>query len=259
MLRINGTEYNIIYLDSNALNGIAKNTKKFDKNFFMSYLVGEKKYMFATSPFNLYEISQTSGASKESLIKTFDLIPLALFNTIPQLIEFEKEKIYFHEKMIMFATGPKPLYNIQISTIFEMLESNNFVKTLEKMNENYNKEIENIINNRILCNWKLNYKEKMENSINETMEIYNQTINLDELEQYKSVCIYAYIKNQFKYSAKKVIKRNTIIDCINVSILPYVEEYITERTVGSWLKEAQTRFEFIKDKNIVILSELEDK
>lgn len=45
----NGRLYKLVYIDTNIINEISKNTNKLGKNFFLKYVNGE--YMFVTSAF----------------------------------------------------------------------------------------------------------------------------------------------------------------------------------------------------------------
>lgn len=90
----NGHLYKLVYIDTNIINEISKNTNKLGKNFFLKYVNGE--YMFVTSAFNVYELSKSKGESKNKIIQIFNNIPLGITCTFPQLIEFEKMHTGFH-------------------------------------------------------------------------------------------------------------------------------------------------------------------
>ena len=96
-------------------------------------------------------------------------------------------------------------------------------------------------------------------SMNETFKIYDNYFEIIELGKYYSLEVLAYIKNQFIFCSQKDININSVIDAYNSSFLPYVEEYITERTAGSWLEMSKAKLSFLKNKRIIKLSELYEK
>ena len=96
-------------------------------------------------------------------------------------------------------------------------------------------------------------------SMNETFRIYGNYFEIKKLGQYCSLEVLAYIKNQFMYCSQKNININSVIDAYNTSFLPYVEEYVTERTVASWLEMSKRKLTYLKQKKILKLSELYDK
>ena len=84
----NGHAYKLVYLDTNAINEIAKNTSFTGKNFLLNYVNGQ--YAFVTSTFNIYELSKAKGSSYDAITRFFDEFPLLVSCTYPQLVEFEK-------------------------------------------------------------------------------------------------------------------------------------------------------------------------
>ena len=117
-----GNSYKLVYLDTNALNYIAKNKFETAKNFLLKFCMSSK-YMFVTSAFNLYELSNSKYESRDAIIKFFNVFPLAIIETYPQLVEYEKKIVDSHPNMIMFAIGPKGLFNVQMDTILEYYDN----------------------------------------------------------------------------------------------------------------------------------------
>ncbi len=254
----NGRLYKLVYIDTNIINEISKNTNKLGKNFFLKYVNGE--YMFVTSAFNVYELSKSKGESKNKIIQIFNNIPLGITCTFPQLIEFEKLHTGFHKDMVMFATGPKGIFNNQLENIFYIMQNDkSFGEAQNKMIHNFNSEIACWCKNQRQFNWQKDYKMNILKSMNETFKIYDNYFEIKELGKYYSLEVLAYIKNQFIFCSQKDININSVIDAYNSSFLPYVEEYITERTVGSWLEMSKAKLSFLKNKRIIKLSELYEK
>jgi len=251
----NGNKYKLVYLDTNCINEISKNTKKMGKIFMERYCVGD--YMFVTSSFNLFELSKTKGETRENVIEIFNKLPLAIIQTFPQLIEFEKNESGFNNNMIMFAIGLRPLFNVQLETILEKLESDkNFENSINDMKLKFQKEIINWTKKQEFTNWYIEFNKKLLCSMNESFKLEKNNFRIEQLGKYQSLEILAFIKNQFIYDSKKEILINSVIDSYNCSILPYVDIYITEKTVGSWLQKAKRKFNYVKDKEIVKISDL---
>ena len=211
--------------------------------------------MLVTSPFNIFEISQTQGESRKKIIDFINIFPLGIIYTFPQLIEFEKKSTSFNNEMIMFATGVNTLFNIQISNILDIMNNDESMKkSIGKMYENFNTEINNWKKNQKEYSWMKSFHNNLIKSMNDSFQIYDNYFNITKLGLCKSLEVLAFIKNQFIYNSKKEIKINSIIDSYNASILPYVDTYITERTVCSWLNIAKQKFIYLKDKKIINIS-----
>lgn len=251
----NGNKYKLVYLDTNCINDISKNKQKMGKMFFEHYCIGG--YMFVTSVFNLFELSKTKGESRKKVIEIFDKFPLAIIQTFPQLIEFEKIESDFNQNMIMFAIGPKPIFNVQIDTILRNIENDGeFQNSINKMKRKFENEILNWSKKQEQINWWSDFKSYLLKSMNESFKIENNYFEIQKLGKYKSLEILAFIKNQFIYNSKKKILISSVIDSYNCSILPYIDVYITEKTVGSWLEQGKSKFQYIRDKEIVKISDL---
>ena len=254
----NGRKYRLVYIDTNAINEISKNTKMAGKNFLQKYMLGNN--MIVTSTFNMYEISKASGESLSSILNIFNILPLGIINTFPQLVEFEKVNEGFQKNMIMFAIGTKPLFNVQIETIIDNMQKDiEFKSSINVMIERFEKE--KAICNHIVRNqkWKENFKNNLLIIMNESFKQYDNYFEIKELNKYKCIEVYAYIKNNFINMTNKELEINDIIDSYNASVLPYVDVYITEKRVGTWLEEAKSKLLYLKDKEIVKISEFYDK
>lgn len=254
----NGHSYKLVYLDTNVINEISKNTNFTGRNFLMNYANG--RYAFVTSAFNIYELSRAKGKSYDAIVRFFDTLPLLVSCTYPQLIEFERISSHFNHKMILFATGHKPLFNIQLSTLLVKINSEpTFQDALSKMHKNFTKELDLWEETRVSAptNWMQNFDSYLLSSMNDSFKLSESYFPIDHLGQYKSLEIYSFIKNQFVCSTNKPVTMNSIIDAYNASFLPYADVYVTERTVGAWLEtSAKKKFDYIKDIEIVKLSKL---
>ena len=104
--------------------------------------------------------------------------------------------------------------------------------------------------------WQKQFKQNLINAMKGTVASFID-LEVDKYyDNYKALKIYALIKNMFINNYTKELKINSIIDSYNAAYLPYIDIYIIERTVGSWLNEAKGRFPFIQKKEIIKLSNL---
>lgn len=259
----NGNQYKLVYLDTNTMSQIAKNYSGAGKNFMEKFLNG--KYMVVTSAFNIYELSNSKEVTKEQITKFFDVFPLAIMDVTPQLVEFEKLKMDTDHQMIIFAMGIKEILGTQLSTLFNEIEHNpSMQKTLSDMKDDFVKEMNEWRSLRMddktnTGNWMNKFNDNLIKSMNHTFKNCMNYFEIEQLGQYKSLEVLSFIKNQFIYSSKKEIDTNSVIDSYNASLFPYVDMYITERTVGSWLMMAKDKFVYLKDKKVYKVSDLYDK
>lgn len=100
------------------------------------------------------------------------------------------------------------------------------------------------------------YHKNMISTMNGLLKDLRLKFPVDEFGKFRSLECMSFIKNKF-YNEKPTleIKTNSIYDMYNAAVFPYVEEYITEITVGSWLEEYQTKCNF-KCEKIVKISNL---
>lgn len=254
----NGHEYKLVYIDTNTINEISKNTKMVGKNFLEKYMLSNT--MLVTSAFNIYEISKANGNSLNNILNIFNVLPLGVIHTFPQLIEFEKIKYGFQHEMIMFATGIKPLFNVQINDLISNMKNNaDFINSISIMMNRFENE-KNICNKKLKkTKWKDDFKNNLLLAMNETFKQYDNFFEIKELNRFFCLEVYAYIRNNFVNVINKEIEINDIIDSYNASVLPYVDVYITEKRVASWLEEAKSKLLYLKNKDIIKISEFYDK
>ncbi|NBK96820.1 MAG: hypothetical protein EOM50_02150 [Erysipelotrichia bacterium] len=255
---LNGNTYKLVYLDTNSLNYIAKNTFETTKNFFLKYCL-DGDYMFVTTSFNLFELFKTKYETRSSIIKFFNVFPLGILETYPQLIEFEKKIEGFHPDMIMFAMGIKGLFKTQIEDFMKAYDEGEFDKTISVMTNNFKEEL--VYWNSLEPNtqWMKNFNNSLMDSMNNLFKYSPNSFEIVEMGKYKSLEVYTFISNQFINSTNSKQEINSIIDAYNTSVLPYVEVYITEKTVGSWLEMAKDKFVYLKDKEIIKIGYLFNK
>lgn len=244
----NGNKYKLIYLDTNVINEIAKNTRFCGKNFWKNKC---NDYMYVTSAFNIYELSKAKNESRNKIIEIFDIIPLGVISTFPQLLEFEEINPKFDYRMIMFATGMKPLFNTQFHDMIKICDTPETRNYIELMQTNIRNEIDECNIFRDTCKIK-DTNKRVNKIIENTLDKYNKRYIKSK---YRSLEVLSSIKDKFIFVKKDEITQNSVIDYWNTSVLPYVDEYITERTVASWINELKIKYDYLKDKKIYKISE----
>lgn len=81
--------------------------------------------------------------------------------------------------------------------------------------------------------------------MNQLVKSFGLDFEVNIFGRYKSLECMAFIKNKFcNEKPTEIIKNNSIFDMYNAAVFPYVDVYITERTVGSWLKEFRNKCSF---------------
>ena len=250
MIELKKLGYKIIYLDTNAISDMSKNYKNSGKNILEKYFAYNNgvKYAFATSVYNISELLKTIKY-RNYIINTFNQIPLLIIDAFPTIIDKELSK----EELGLFGIGVKPIFANSISDLFNMLESDSFKETMKIYENNILLEI---------INWKeaklnnLQEKQLFENSY----KIYNKHKNdIDLCFQTKSSTIFTFIKSYFLYKQSKSITKNCVIDSYNASVAPFVDVYIGEKSVISWLEQSKDKYEFMKDIQLFKISEFQDK
>ncbi len=247
----NGHEYKLVYLDTNAISEIAKNYRNTFVNFFDYFNFFESgdcdRYALITTAYNMVELNKTREEYKSKIIEKFDFIPVLIVEAFPKIVVTELHS----DDFIMFATGPKPLLNNQFSTIFNQL--NDILNKDQSLRNHLNSELKIWNNDRILM-------KDMTKLFENSYAIYN-TYNYDYNMLYnsKSAKIFSYIKYYFLYKKKLPIDENSIIDSYNACIAPFVDVYVGERSVTSWLEKSKDKYDFMSHVECIKISKFYDK
>lgn len=251
----NGNEYKVVYLDTNIISDFVSNTNYTAKNFLERYAMGG--YCFATSVFNIYELSKTYPDFQAKMENTFGLIPLGILVGIPQINQYEKSCIPIGNDLITFAVGIKPPFKLNINDLIKKF-AGEMKEDITNREVTLQLEVEEWLIKRQTPkgSWQKEFDFNLLSSMNEIYRRYKSYTPIESLGVYKSLETAAYIKNQFIYNTNQPIKRNSIIDSYNVAVAPYVDVYVTEKTVGAWLVSAKEKFAYLNGVEIVKLSDL---
>lgn len=248
----NGNKYKLVYFDTNFLSEFINNQNNFAANVIKEFLCSEEEYLFCTSFFNILELYKTNEAFKEKMRLAFDKVPIGIVKDYKSLLYLEyNNQIKNKNNVIDMAIGIKPLFENDIHDLFYFLDNSS--KAINDRNVLINEEIQ-LWNKKRLNNEKkvnINFRKNLLKSMNEISKSMNFSIEINNktMLKYKSLMCMAYIKNEFIYNTKIEIKQNSIIDMYNISILPYVDAYATEKFVGTKIsKEMPLKLQFLRTK-----------
>lgn len=253
---LNGNEYKLVYIDTNALSEFVNNTNNFRINFIKKYFDG--KHMLVTSPFNIIELNKTDLDFIEKAIETYQF-PIGILNSLENISNYDRYDINIGYDIIIFAVFP--LYKTTFRDLINIVNNQSMQETILDRRKRISNEISewNNIRSNKDTKWQQNYLKNIKNSMQEIVDHFPEPFVIDNISKYKSLQIVAHIKNMFIHNTNNEILQNSIIDSYNVAYLPYVDEYISERTVSSWLNMIKTKFKFLEKKQIIKISEFYDK
>lgn len=244
-----GNKYKLVYFDTNFLSEFINNQYNFTSNVSKQFFGGKEKYLICTSFFNIFELYKTNDEFEEKMKLAFDKIPIGIVKDYSSLIELEHSNQITTENIIQMAFGIKPIFNLDIHDLFEILR--NCTSEINDRSKLIANEIDIWNTHRLLKDKEGNPKKQILKSMNELLESIFNNLRVDKnsIEKYKSLECMAYIKDEFIFNTKIDIKQNSIIDMYNISILPYIDAYATENFVGKKIEnEMKQKFKYIKAK-----------
>lgn len=250
---INNNKYKILYLDTNALTYFVK-YDEFAISLLKKYTLNN--YAFATNVFNILELYKTEKDFHKKIQQRFDNYPFLILNGYNNIINTEKENGVNISNLVLFAIGIKPLFNVNFSDLKIIIENSSI--QLNDRHKIVNQEITDWLEKRLNINpqWQKQYNNNMKKTMNQLVKSFGFDFEVNIFGKYKSLECMAFIKNKFcNEKPTEKIKSNSIFDMYNVAVFPYVDAYITERTVGNWLKEFTNKCSF-QCPDIILISEL---
>lgn len=251
--------YKLVYLDTNALSEFVNNTNDFSKKLLFKFVDGN--HLFVTSVFNIMELNKTQKDFKKRIKERLGIIPLGILTNIEQLYEYERQQKYIGKSLIEFAVGIKPLFDVGIDDLFSFFEVGSTKSKENHRNANIDLELLEWKNQRINNNpqWQKAFNLELKETMFKIIGQMSTEVDTSQLNYCYSIQVRSYIRNMFIHNSTQELKQNSIIDSYNVSYLPYVDAYITEKTVGSWLETSKDKFLFIKQKEIYKISDFFEK
>lgn len=250
---INNNEYKILYLDTNALTYFIK-YDEFAEVLLTKYVLN--KYTLATNVFNVMELYQTEPDFHDKIQKKLDDYPLLILNDYVNIVNTENKNRVDISNLVLFAVGIKPLFQVSFSDFKIMIEQSS--KQIEIRQAILNREKDDWRKKKTNSNpqWQRQYNKNMKETMDQLLKSFKLDFQVDVLGKYKSLECMAFIKNKFcNEKPTDLIKNNSILDMYNVAVYPYVDAYITERTVGSWLKEFTNKCTF-QCPNVLLISDI---
>lgn len=239
---VNNHKYKILYLDTNALTYFVK-YDEFARALLEKYTLNN--YAFATNIFNILELYKTEVDFHKKIQQRLDNLPFLILNGYNNIVNAENEDEINVSKLVLFAIGKKPLFNVNFSDLKHFID--NSAKQLIDRDEIVNQEINDWLEKRLNINpqWQKQYNNNIKKTMNQLVKSFGLDFEVNIFGRYKSLECMAFIKNKFcNEKPTEIIKNNSIFDMYNAAVFPYVDVYITERTVGSWLKEFRNKCSF---------------
>ena len=261
MINLRGKIYKLVYLDTNALSEFTNNTKNFTKNLLTLFV--DDHHLFVTSVFNILELSRTCINFKQKIKNSLGTMPLGILESIENLCNFEINGVSINNNLVMFAVGERSIFNVHINDLFCFLEEPQMKLTEAQRQAQIREELLEWETER--NNQNPNWQKNLSTTLFATMLRISThlppelSLSQSQLPLCYSLQIRSYIRNMFIHSQHKKLDTNSVIDSYNASYLPYVDVYITERTVGAWLENAKSKFPFIKQKTICKISTFFDQ
>lgn len=275
-MKIGGNEYKLIFLDTNAIREIVRNTKLSGKGFFERYFGGEILYAPCFSIYNVIELMPYKDIY-ECFLEFFSTVPCLMMYPQSSIIKAEYSKYIKGETLeitneIAYAFTPiigqeRISFRIFIEKIKDdgqLIKDEvdalkvvaqcwkeqriNSIKILKKMNLSLN-----IIDDKF-------YKAQEKEMI--IKDIRNQGIkpidNID-ITLLPSMRIMAYSQFNRVHMTKKDIVANDVMDVKISCIIPYIDAVITENFQADVYKKARKLIPQLKKLEVFTLKDIRSK
>ncbi len=136
---INGHQYRIAYLDTNALTYFVK-YDEFAVELLKKYTFNN--YAFATNVFNILELYKTEQDFHLKIAKRLDNYPLLVLNDYANIVNIENNSKVDVSNLVAFAVGIKPLFNISFSDLNCFIEKSEAQMFMEESYDSQNEPLE---------------------------------------------------------------------------------------------------------------------
>lgn len=155
---VNNHKYKILYLDTNALTYFVK-YDEFARVLLEKYTLNN--YAFATNVFNILELYKTEVDFHKKIQQRLDNFPFLILNGYNNIVNAENEDEINVSKLVLFAIGKKPLFNVNFSDLKHFID--NSAKQLIDRDEIVNQEINDWLEKRLNINpqWQKQYNNNI--------------------------------------------------------------------------------------------------
>ena len=262
MSNVCGEDFNLIFLDTNALSNLISNYKNFLNNLLKKFPSENIYYIF--SIYNVLEISNGDISRFESLKKIFSNNKCLMFLTYQDILQEEK-RFYddnkFEYENISFSFVP----NYKKEYSFEWFIEEIFPKIKQKIDiqseaEESLLEFYNNIKNSGKSYKNLNEEYEIE-VIKEFLNVFGITITDENriLSTFKSCrMVNKSIYNRIT-QGNKILKKNDLYDAMISATFPYVDSIITESYQAEMINQIKRKIPEMKNTTIYKISEFYDK
>lgn len=256
----NGSQYNLILLDTNALSEISKNIRDARCGFMNRF--PQNEYAPCFSLYSLFELRKADKAY-EAFVEFFSTYPCLILqpykNTVLEEIKYYKTNN--KPKVILNAfvpNGENETYDLEL-WLENMWEDKSLADEINKNEHEYP---------AIAGMWQqqrknpiLSYSKSFEEgclrsflfSIDPIWVKNNSTFDVCEFPGTRIMLFSQFMR---VHKSKKLLGGNDVNDVMISAVLPYIDAIITERSQAEVIKQAKSKIPQLKDIEVAILPEI---
>lgn len=275
MITLNGKEYKLVFLDTNALREVATDVNNARQGFFKKFLIQNTSYIPCFSIYNIIELKPY-----DDFYKLF----LEIFGSIPCFMFFPLTSIIY-EEFSQYKDGQSPKITNKIVYAFNPNSNNSSDNLSWFLEHGYNDDVTKRVKDEIslfptvLKIWesqRLQYAKELEilqlprNIIDDKYYLFNEHeaiskdlenrgINIEpsfSVESFPSLRMIEYSHFKHVHQTIKAIKINDILDIEISGAVPYVDCVITEAFQADIYKKAKKIIPTMSSLEVLTLKDI---
>lgn len=265
---INGTDYKLIFLDSNAIREITNNTFSSGKGFLENYLAKDIPYIPCFSIYNVIELKPNIEGFQK-FIDYFNIVPCLMFYFSRTIIQ-EEVNYYLNNEPFMITN--KIMYSFSllnkqgnysfsfiINEILTKMERliDDEIKRLSSIASEWEEQRINKGTEKVSQTDIMNlYRYDEEKIIRKDLNSWGKRLGEFDINQLPALRIMSYSQFCRVHLTQKPIKPNDVMDITISSIIPYVDAVITEGFQADIYKKSKLFITQMKDVKILTLKDI---
>lgn len=261
-LNINGNEWNLLYLDTNALSEMISNNNNFGKNILLEFAM--KNYCFCFSFYNVLELKNGYPKRYNKFIEIFSKMPCIMFMPYKVIV---KEEVNAHNGNSFDIT--KVSYSF-VPMLGENYDINHYLSKLVPLAQSILKDEENAF--KELAKFFTKQKDSKNKFVEYDKDYEIETtkdflksldykiigiIDINKLPACRMINMSVY--NRIVNGKKIAIQGSDINDIMISAVTPYVDSIITEKYQKSIIDKAKNNINQIKNIDCYKVSDFYDK
>lgn len=256
----NGSQYNLILLDTNALSEISKNIRDSQSGFINRF--PSNKYAPCFSTYSLFELRKADKAY-QAFVEFFSTYPCLILQPYKHIIieEIKSYKTNSKPEIILNAfvsNGENETYDLQL-WLDHMWGNKSLVNEINKNSNEYSIVAGGWQKQR--KNSALTYSKSFEEgclrnflfSIDPIWVKNNSTFDVYEFAGTRMMLFSQFMR---VHKSKKLLGGNDVNDVMISAVIPYIDAIITERSQAEVIKQAKSKIPQLKNVEISTLSEI---